>query len=263
MPVRLSTPGPAPGDAPVGVPVSVVVPCFNEAPVLPYLARTLQQVEVALAPAYTLRFLFVDDGSTDATWTRLQTLFGDRANCVLLRHEVNLGIVAGIMTGLRHVTTDIVASIDCYCSYDPGDLQNLLPLLTDGVAMVTASPYHPEGEVMHVPVWRLALSRLASRLYRRVLRHKLYTYTSCFRVYRRQAIQDIALRQAGFLGIVEMLGHLDRRGETIVECPARLESRVLGQSKMKVAVTALAHMKLLARLLAHCLFSACTRMLQS
>ncbi len=46
-----------------------------------------------------------------------------------------------------------------------------------------------------------------------------------------------------------MLSYLDRRGETIVECPARLESRVLGQSKMKVVVTALAHMRLLARLL--------------
>ncbi|ETX02071.1 MAG: hypothetical protein ETSY1_04915 [Candidatus Entotheonella factor] len=262
-PVRLGSPGAALGDVPAGVPVSVVVPCFNEAPVLPYLARTLQQVEAALAPAYTLRFLFVDDGSTDATWSCLQALFGDRANCEVLRHEVNLGIAAGIMTGLRHATTDIVASIDCDCSYDPGDLQKLLPLLTDGVAMVTASPYHPQGDVMNVPLWRLALSKAASRLYRGVLRQKLYTYTSCFRVYRREAVQDMALQQAGFLGIVEMLGHLDQRGETLVECPVRLESRVLGQSKMKVAVTALAHLNLLARLLAHRLLSAYTRMMQS
>lgn len=262
IPARLQAPAPVPGDEPAGVPVSVVVPCFNEAPVLPYLARTLEQVEAALAPAYALQFLFVDDGSMDATWACLQSLFGDRTNCELLRHESNRGIAAGIMTGLRHATTDIVASIDCDCSYDPGDLQTLLPLLTDGVAMVTASPYHPEGEVMHVPVWRLALSKAASCLYRGVLRHKLYTYTSCFRVYRRQAVQGLVLRQAGFLGIVEMLGHLDQGGETIVECPARLESRILGQSKMKVAVTAWAHLQLLARLLAHRLFAACTRMMK-
>lgn len=150
---------------------------------------------------------------------------------MLLRHERNRGIAAGILTGIRHATTEVVASIDCDCSYDPSDLQRLLPLLTEGVAMVTASPYHPEGEVTHVPVWRLALSRAASFLYRRVLRHQLYTYTSCFRVYRRQAIRHLALQQEGFLGIVEMLGDLDRRGETIVECPARLESRVLANRK--------------------------------
>lgn len=178
-----------------------------------------------------MQFLFVDDGSTDDTWACLQALFGDRTHCVLLRHERNRGIAAGILTGIRHATTEVVASIDCDCSYDPSDLQRLLPLLTEGVAMVTASPYHPEGEVTHVPVWRLALSRAASFLYRRVLRHQLYTYTSCFRVYRRQAIRHLALQQEGFLGIVEMLGDLDRRGETIVECPARLESRVLANRK--------------------------------
>lgn len=43
------TPVSVPVSAPVSVPVSIVVPCFNEAPVLPYLARTLQQVEHALA----------------------------------------------------------------------------------------------------------------------------------------------------------------------------------------------------------------------
>ncbi len=243
VPVGVSVPVPA------SVPVSVIIPCFNEAPVLPYLARTLEQVERTLSPAYALRFLFVDDGSTDDTWANLQTCFGDRANCVLLRHEHNRGIAAGILTGIRHATTDVVASIDCDCSYDPSDLRRLLPLMTEGVAMVTASPYHPKGSVVHVPRWRLALSRTASCLYRCVLRHKLYTYTSCFRVYRRQALSQIALQQEGFLGIVEMLCDLDRRGETIVECLTRLESRVLGQSKMKVTVTALAHLRLLARLL--------------
>ncbi len=66
-----AVPAPASATVPVSVPVSVIVPCFNEAPVLPYLARTLQQVECMLSPAYTLQFLLVDDGSTDDTWACL------------------------------------------------------------------------------------------------------------------------------------------------------------------------------------------------
>ncbi len=221
MPVRVQSPRHDP-ILTVSGPVSVIVPCFDEAPVLPYLARTLQQVEAALAPAYALKFVFVDDGSTDDTWARLQDLFGERANCVLLRHECNRGIAAGILTGIRHATTDIVASIDCDCSYDPSDLQKLLPLLTDDVAMVTASPYHPEGEVAHVPVWRLALSKAASCLYRRVAAPTLHVYELFSR-----------LPAAGDAGHGAPAGGLSRhrRDAGISRSARRDDRRVSGQAR--------------------------------
>ena len=50
------------------------------------------------------------------------------------------------------------------------DLGKMVPLLTDGVDLVTASPYHPSGAVKNVPGWRLLLSKGSSFLYRRVLR---------------------------------------------------------------------------------------------
>ena len=82
----------------------------------------------------------------------------------------------------------------------------MIPLLTDDVDVVTASPYHPRGQVKNVPRWRLFLSKGLSRLYRLVLRQKLHTYTSCFRVYRRQAAVGIAVERGGFFGVTEMLG---------------------------------------------------------
>jgi hypothetical protein len=114
--------------------------------------------------------------------------------------------------------------------------------------MVTASPYHPEGAVRNVPEWRLSLSRCASFLYRQVLKQKLYTYTSCFRVYRRSALMKIRLDEDGFLGVTEMLGRLDLQGSKVVEHPATLEVRLFGRSKMKVFRTIRGHLKLLARL---------------
>jgi dolichol-phosphate mannosyltransferase len=81
-----------------------------------------------------------------------------------------------------------------------------------------------------------------------VLRQKLFTYTSCFRVYRRSAVVDLRLRETGFLGVAETLGRLDLRGAKIIEHPATLEVRLFGQSKMKVLRTIRGHLKLLARL---------------
>ena len=125
----------------------------------------------------------------------------------------------------------------------------MIPLLTTGVDMVTASHYHPEGSVHNVPAWRLALSKTSSFLYRQVLRQKLFTYTSCFRVYRRSEVSDLRVEENGFLGVTEMLIRLTLRGSTIVEHPTTLEGRLFGKSKMKVMRTIASHLKLLTRLL--------------
>ncbi|MGB7925279.1 MAG: XrtA system polysaccharide deacetylase [Pyrinomonadaceae bacterium] len=231
-------------------PVSVVIPCYNEELILPYLSNTLKSVEAALESDYELRFIFVDDSSTDATPQSLNQLFGSWANCSFVRHTRNLGVAAAILHGIRRAETEIVCSIDCDCTYDPHELRTMIPLLTEGVDMVTASPYHPQGGVRNVPEWRLALSKGASMLYRRVLRQRLFTYTSCFRVYRRSALVDLRLGETGFLGVAETLGRLDLGGAKIVEYPATLEVRLFGRSKMKVARTIGGHLRLLVKLLA-------------
>ena len=230
--------------------VSLVIPCFNEERTLPYLANTLASVEASHAGEVAFDFIFVDDRSADGTWEALQRIFGAKANCTLIRHERNGGVAVAILTGIRRAQTEVVASIDCDCTYDPHEIGRMVALLTDGVDLVTGSPYHAEGQVRNVPGWRLALSKSASALYRVVLRQKLHTYTSCFRVYRRSAALAVQVESGGFLGVAEMIGKLDLAGATIVEYPTTLNVRVLGRSKMKVVRTVIGHVGLLARLAA-------------
>jgi dolichol-phosphate mannosyltransferase len=124
----------------------------------------------------------------------------------------------------------------------------MIPLLADGVDLVTASPYHPAGRVRNVPSWRLFLSKGLSRLYCLVLHQKLFTYTSCFRVYRKQSAATLELRHPGFLGVAELLAQVDLAGHRVVEYPTTLEARVLGRSKMKIFWTITGHLALLADL---------------
>jgi polysaccharide deacetylase family protein (PEP-CTERM system associated) len=230
------------------LPVTIVVPCYNEEKVLPYLENTLRHVAARLGQSYDTEFLFVDDCSTDDTWSTMKRVFASFPNCRFVQHEKNQGVAAAIMNGIRHARTEVVCSIDCDCTYDPHQLVDLIPALEADVALVTGSPYHPSGRVLNVPRWRLALSWGLSALYRRVCRQKLWTYTSCFRVYRRSAMLDLPLSEGGFLGMAEMLGLLDRQGRRITERPAVLEVRMLGRSKMKLVHTIRGHLGLLARL---------------
>jgi hypothetical protein len=228
-------------------PVTVVVPCYNEAVVLPYLSRTLDTLGATMRDRYDLRLIFVDDCSTDDTWRMLNALFGDRPGCQIVRHERNQGAGVAILTGLRQAGTDIVCSIDCDCTYDPSELRQMIPLLTDKTDLVTGSPYHSLGGVRNVPAFRLLLSKGASFLYRRVLPVKLATYTSFFRVYRRSAVVELPLRETGFLGVAEMLGLLALRGSAIVEYPTILQVRILGRSKIPRLKTITGHLRLLMR----------------
>ncbi len=230
--------------------VTLVVPCYNEELSLAYLANTLRRLEESLADRYTFHFVFVDDCSTDRTYAMLQQLFGSHPRCTIVRHEKNAGVAAAMRTGILNAPTEIVASIDCDCTYDPLELQRMIPMLADGVDLVVASPYHPAGGVRNVPPWRLVLSKTLSGIYRVVLHQKLATYTSCFRVYRRSSALSVPLTNGGFLGVAEFVGRLDLSGGRILEYPTVLHVRVLGSSKMKILRVIAGHLGLVMRLAA-------------
>jgi len=227
------------------VPVTIVVPCFNEAETLPYLLKTLEGVSSDLRDRYRLSYVFVDDGSADATWSVMQSLLGDRVDVQTVRHAGNQGIAHAILTGIAAAQDEFVCSIDADCTYDPRQLAALLPPLEAGADLVTASPYHPEGHVRHVPAWRLMLSRGLSQMYSWRLRSDLHTYTSCFRAYRRSRFVGLTLAHRGFLGIAETLVRSVLGGAAVVEVPATLEVRLLFHSKLRLFPVIMWHLRLL------------------
>jgi polysaccharide deacetylase family protein (PEP-CTERM system associated) len=228
-------------------PVSLVIPLYNEEETVVYLRRTLESLRKQSLGRFDWQVVLVDDASRDNTLRELERHFADWPEALILRQDQNRGVAAAILKGLRSAKNEIVCSIDCDCSYDPAELLQMIPKL-DGKDMVTASPYHPDGSVFRVPAWRLFLSHNLSRMYSVLLGDRLYTYTSCVRVYKKSAVAPIEVDNGGFLGVAELLVRLRLAGGRIVEHPAQLESRLLGVSKMKTVRTIRAHLGLLTRL---------------
>lgn len=226
--------------------VSAIVPCFNESEGIPNLKQRLLPVVAKLRLTRTVQLIFVDDGSTDETFMLLKHHFEPHAQIV--RHQKNKGLSAAIATGLAHSSGEIICTMDSDCTYDPQQLIQLLNLMRDGVDIVTASPYHPQGIVRNVVAWRLFLSKSLSLIYRMLLPQKIYTYTSMFRAYRREVLERIPIEYPGFLGQVEILAEAMLRGYKVVEYPAELSSRVFGQSKLRVAKVILSHLNYIRQL---------------
>lgn len=242
-------PAPRPDDAPAAVAarrLAVVVPLKDEAEGVPSLFVELELLARALADVATCEFVVVDDGSEDQTWALLEKMARNRTRFRLVRHDTNRGVSAAIRTGMQATDAELVASIDGDLSYDPMELRRMIPL-SDAADVVTASPYHPDGDVKNVPEWRLFLSKTLSRVYRLLLRRRVYTWTACFRVYRRNAVLHLPQDYPGFLGTAELAVRVLRRGGVVVEHPCTLEARLLGFSKMRVLRVVFGHLGLLAR----------------
>lgn len=230
------------------IPLTLVIPCYNEADTLRYLQKTLHRFAQRAAGLFALDYVFVDDGSSDDTWSLLQEHFGNRQGVRLVRHERNKGIAAALVTGFGYARSDFVAAIDADCTFAPEQLIEMMALMSEQVDVVVASPAHAQGRMLAVPAWRSLLSRGAALLHRSILRHKLTSYTSCFRLYRRRVLQNVVVCDPGFCGVTEILGRLDLAGCRIVEYPAVLETRLLGSSKIRILRTIAGHLKLALRL---------------
>ena len=230
-------------------PVSIIVPCFNEEETIPMLRGVLERLLAALEDGCEAEILFVDDGSSDRTRERLEEVAPALRGRVLV-HADNRGIAEAFRTGFRKARGAVVCTIDADCSFDPLELVPMIAELEEsGADIVAASPYHPDGAVEGVPGWRLILSRGASMLYGWILPVKLYSYTACFRVFRREAVERLEFREPGFLGVAEMLTSALLDGMTVIERPMTLRRRVTGVSKMNTVQVTRDHLRFMARLL--------------
>jgi dolichol-phosphate mannosyltransferase len=232
--------------------VSVVVPMKDEEGSIPVLARELAALEASLAArGHTLEVVLVDDGSGDGTRAAAERLCAaDPATRRLLVHERNRGFGAGLRTGVAASRGDAVVSYDADCAYPAGDVLLLLDAVAAGADVATATPF-AEGGAVRVNAFRKSLSLGCSAVYRAALRgraHGVRTFTCAFRAYRGDLVRGLAWRADGFLAAAEILSLCLLRDARVVEVPSTLRARFAGTSKMRVARTALGHLRQAARL---------------
>ena len=126
--------------------VFIVVPVFNEAPVI-------RQVIEELLSFYT-HVIIVDDGSTDHSLETVKDL-----PVRTLRHLMNRGQGAAIQTGIQWAlqhSADLIVTFDSDGQHDPRDIEKLLkPLQTGGMDVALGSRFLEKGP--HMPLGRRML----------------------------------------------------------------------------------------------------------
>jgi dolichol-phosphate mannosyltransferase len=240
--------------------IHVVVPVFNEAAnILAMVGQVRDRLEPLGVP---YRIVVVDDGSTDGTAHLLRTTADAERPVTVVRHEVNQGPGAAFRSGFLHVLRaadplDVVVTMEGDQTSDPRVLMRMLHRVwEEGDDIVLASCYLYGGGIRGTNLQRVVLSHIANGLMKKALGLSgLATLSSFYRVYQVSALLamhrrwgDGFISTRGFECMVEVLYRAAQLRLRISEVPMTLDgARRVGRSKMRVARTSLAYLRLAAR----------------
>jgi len=111
--------------------ITILVPMYNEESVLPLLYDELNKVTASLK-AYEFTYLFVDDGSRDASLSIVKNLAANDKRVSYLGLSRNFGKERALLAGFDHVTGDAVVVIDADLQDPPQMIGEMLSYWEQG-----------------------------------------------------------------------------------------------------------------------------------
>lgn len=211
-----------------------------------YRAELLPALEALGRP---FEVVIVDDGSRDGTAAAASALARDDARVRVVSLSPNRGLGGALRAGFAECRGEWIATLDADLTFSPRDLAVLLER-SAGADLVAGSPYLHPADMAGVPWARRVPSLMLNALYRGLFGLSLTAYTPVFRLYRAARLRELALAAEGFEINAEIAARAQLARWRVAEAPARLETRVCGESKLRRWRELSRHASLIARLLA-------------
>jgi len=171
----------------MGVELSVVIPAYNEEGSVGPLYEELREVLSASGRSYEI--IFVDDGSTDATFERLRALHEQDPTVKIVKFRSNFGQSAAMKAGFDHAGGEVVVTMDADLQNDPHDIPRLLEKMeTDDLDVVCGWRYNRRD-----PLFKKIFSKFANRLRKAFTSETIHDSGCTLRVYRKDCVKDLDL----------------------------------------------------------------------
>jgi glycosyltransferase involved in cell wall biosynthesis len=210
-----------PPTPPAHVSISVVVPVLNEAESIRPLYDALTASLDRESRSYEI--IFVDDGSTDGSFSVLQALHDTDSRVRVVRFRRNFGKTPALVAGFSHARGDIVFTMDADLQDDPDEIPQFLGKLSEGYDLVSGWKYP-----RHDPITKTLPSFFFNRMVSSTTHVRLHDMNCGFKAYRRELIEDLKLygELHRFIPVLAA-----RRGFRVTEVKVRHHPRKYGKSK--------------------------------
>jgi len=204
--------------------ISVVIPVHDEER---SVALLYDELRSALEPLDTpWEAIFVDDGSTDGTFSALTRLHAAEQNVRVVRLRRNFGKAAALVAGFDQARGETVVTIDGDLQDDPAEIPRLLAKLDEGFDLVSGWKTRRRD-----PLSRRVLSRIFNRVTSAFSGVRMHDMNCGLKAYRAEVVHG--LRLYGELHrFIPVLAHY--RGFRIAELPVNHRPREHGRSRYGV-----------------------------
>ena len=166
--------------------VSVVVPVLNEQDNIRPLYNQLTQ---ALSNKYKYELVFIDDGSTDASFSILSELHKADDKVKVIRFRKNFGQTAALSAGFANSQGQIVIAIDADLQNDPADIPQMIEQLHKGYDVVSGWRKKRHDNA----ITRLIPSMTANWFIAKITGVKLHDFGCTLKAYRREVLAETRL----------------------------------------------------------------------
>ena len=169
--------------------ISVVIPLFNEEESLPELYQWITQVMNQRSFSYEI--LFVDDGSKDLSWKKIQEISARDSHIKAIRFLKNYGKSQALNAGFAKIQGDVVITMDADLQDSPEEIPVLYQMITqEGYDLVSG---WKKKRYDHILTKNLP-SKLFNWAARKVSGLTLHDFNCGLKAYRKEVVKNIDVR---------------------------------------------------------------------
>jgi len=201
--------------------ISVVVPLHNEERSIALLHEELQASLDPLGQEWEA--VYVDDGSTDGSFSALTRLHAREDNVRVVRLRRNFGKAAALAAGFAQAAGDRVITIDGDLQDDPSEIPRLLAKLEEGFDLVTGWKTRRRD-----PLSRRIPSKLFNRVAGWMSGLRLHDMNCGLKAYRAEVVRGLVL-YGELHRFIPVLAH--EQGYRVAELPVNHRPREHGRSR--------------------------------
>lgn len=198
--------------------ISVIIPLYNEEESLPELHAWIRRV--MQANGFTYEIIFINDGSTDNSWSIIEELRSKDENVHGIKFRRNYGKSPALYCGFKAAQGDVVITMDADLQDSPDEIPELYRMITeehyDLVSGYKQKRYDPLTKTIPTKLFNATARKISGV-------HNLHDFNCGLKAYRSDVVKNIEVygemhryipylaKEAGFGRIGEKVVHHQAR----------------------------------------------------